>query len=269
MDSAAFNDAWLADLGAVVPERHGPQPAPPGPTAVRRGARPARFPVRRPSPATRHPSPAPAPATGDDVGGAARWQLHARPGDRGRGRRSAPPACSSGRARAAGRPAPCRDRRRPACARSRAGRSRSGSPCSASASSSPRSSPPKGRASATRPRSARRSSRRRPSCRPTRRRSRRAILDLRARIQAAEQAGRGVGGAGQRPQRPAPGRAHRGRADPAHRYRHRPPARGFARAGRPGGQQPRTCWSGHATCARSSRSCGPPARRPSRSTASG
>ena len=31
MDTAAFNDAWLADLDAVVPVRHGPQPAPAGP----------------------------------------------------------------------------------------------------------------------------------------------------------------------------------------------------------------------------------------------
>ena len=31
MDTAAFNDAWLADLGAVVPVQHGPQPAPAGP----------------------------------------------------------------------------------------------------------------------------------------------------------------------------------------------------------------------------------------------
>jgi hypothetical protein len=31
LDVAAFNAAWLADLGAVVPVRHGPQPAPPGP----------------------------------------------------------------------------------------------------------------------------------------------------------------------------------------------------------------------------------------------
>ncbi len=31
MDVAAFNDAWLADLGAETPVRHGPQPAPAGP----------------------------------------------------------------------------------------------------------------------------------------------------------------------------------------------------------------------------------------------
>ena len=31
VDVAGFNDAWLADLGAVKPTRHGPQPAPTGP----------------------------------------------------------------------------------------------------------------------------------------------------------------------------------------------------------------------------------------------
>jgi hypothetical protein len=31
MDVGAFNDAWMADLGAVAPKRYGPQPAPPGP----------------------------------------------------------------------------------------------------------------------------------------------------------------------------------------------------------------------------------------------
>ena len=31
MDVAAFNDAWLADLGAKPPVRYGPQPAPAGP----------------------------------------------------------------------------------------------------------------------------------------------------------------------------------------------------------------------------------------------
>ncbi len=31
LNAADLNDAWLADLGAVVPTRHGPQPAPPGP----------------------------------------------------------------------------------------------------------------------------------------------------------------------------------------------------------------------------------------------
>ena len=38
MDTKAFNDAWLADLGAAVPERHGPQPAPPGPRPSAWGA---------------------------------------------------------------------------------------------------------------------------------------------------------------------------------------------------------------------------------------
>lgn len=31
MDTAAFNDAWLADVNAVAPVRYGPKPAPPGP----------------------------------------------------------------------------------------------------------------------------------------------------------------------------------------------------------------------------------------------
>ncbi len=31
MTTAEFNDAWMAELGAVKPERFGPQPAPPGP----------------------------------------------------------------------------------------------------------------------------------------------------------------------------------------------------------------------------------------------
>ena len=31
MNVAAFNDAWIDDLGAVTPKRYGPQPAPPGP----------------------------------------------------------------------------------------------------------------------------------------------------------------------------------------------------------------------------------------------
>ncbi len=31
VDMAAFGDAWLADLGATAPTRHGPQPAPDGP----------------------------------------------------------------------------------------------------------------------------------------------------------------------------------------------------------------------------------------------
>ena len=38
MDTKAFNDAWLADLGAAAPERHGPQPAPPGPRPSAWGA---------------------------------------------------------------------------------------------------------------------------------------------------------------------------------------------------------------------------------------
>jgi hypothetical protein len=30
VDVGAFNDAWMADLGAVAPKRYGPQPAPVG-----------------------------------------------------------------------------------------------------------------------------------------------------------------------------------------------------------------------------------------------
>ena len=54
MDTAAFNDAWLADLGAVVPERHGPQPAPPGSRPSAWGA-PAS--ARRHDHARRSPAP--------------------------------------------------------------------------------------------------------------------------------------------------------------------------------------------------------------------
>jgi Peptidase MA superfamily len=64
MDVAAFNDAWMADLDAVAPKRHGPQPAPPGPLPEAWGgpatpAQPGRPPSTAPSPA----DPAEAPAT--------------------------------------------------------------------------------------------------------------------------------------------------------------------------------------------------------------
>ena len=68
MDTAAFNEAWLADLGAVVPERHGPAAGTAGSQAVGVGR------ARRDSrcddqcPATRHPSPARTRAAGDDDG---------------------------------------------------------------------------------------------------------------------------------------------------------------------------------------------------------
>ena len=40
MDVTAFDAAWMADLGAVAPTRHGPQPAPPGPQPPGWGAGP-------------------------------------------------------------------------------------------------------------------------------------------------------------------------------------------------------------------------------------
>ena len=54
MDMAEFNAAWLADLGAVVPQRHGPQPAPPGPRPSAWGA-----PGEVPGATTRPGAPAP------------------------------------------------------------------------------------------------------------------------------------------------------------------------------------------------------------------
>jgi Peptidase MA superfamily len=56
MDVAAFNDAWMADLGAAAPKRHGPQPAPPGPLPQAWGgpttpAQPGQPPSTAPSPA--------------------------------------------------------------------------------------------------------------------------------------------------------------------------------------------------------------------------
>ncbi len=65
MDTAAFNSAWLADLGAVVPQRHGPQPAPPGPRPSAWGA-PGEIPGATPVPGA--PAPIPSPAAGDDNG---------------------------------------------------------------------------------------------------------------------------------------------------------------------------------------------------------
>ena len=41
VDVAAFDEAWLADLGAAPPVRTGPQPAPPGPRPADWGAAPA------------------------------------------------------------------------------------------------------------------------------------------------------------------------------------------------------------------------------------
>jgi hypothetical protein len=56
MDVAAFNDAWMADLGAVAPPRHGPQPAPPGPLPKAWGG------PTTPAQASQPPSSAPSPA---------------------------------------------------------------------------------------------------------------------------------------------------------------------------------------------------------------
>jgi hypothetical protein len=58
MDVAAFNDAWMADLGAVTPKRYGPQPAPPGPLPQAWGgpATPVQ-PSQRPSTAPSTPEP--------------------------------------------------------------------------------------------------------------------------------------------------------------------------------------------------------------------
>ncbi len=58
MDTAAFNAAWLADLGAVVPQRHGPQPAPPGPRPSAWGAS-----GEVPGATTRPGAPAPNPSS--------------------------------------------------------------------------------------------------------------------------------------------------------------------------------------------------------------
>jgi Peptidase MA superfamily len=68
MDVAEFNSAWLADLGAVVPQRHGPQPAPPGPRPSAWGA-----PGEIPGATTQPGAPAPIgsldPGTGSGTGG--------------------------------------------------------------------------------------------------------------------------------------------------------------------------------------------------------
>lgn len=50
MDVAAFNDAWLADVGAEAPDRYGPQPAAPGPRPADWGATPSQRPGALPTP---------------------------------------------------------------------------------------------------------------------------------------------------------------------------------------------------------------------------
>ncbi len=65
MDTASFNEAWLADLGAVVPQRHGPQPAPPGPRPSAWGA-PGEIPGATPDPGDPAPIPSADGGGGDD-----------------------------------------------------------------------------------------------------------------------------------------------------------------------------------------------------------
>ena len=50
MDVAAFNEAWLADLGAKAPVKYGPQPAAPGPRPSDWGAAPSLPPAPQPTP---------------------------------------------------------------------------------------------------------------------------------------------------------------------------------------------------------------------------
>jgi hypothetical protein len=65
LDVAALNDAWLADLGAVVPTRHGPRPAPPGPQPAAWGeGGPGPQPGVTAGPAASGPPAAPGPTTG-------------------------------------------------------------------------------------------------------------------------------------------------------------------------------------------------------------
>jgi len=66
-DVAAFNAAWLADLGAVVPEKHGPQPAPPGPRPSAWGA-PGEIPGATTRPGAPAPIGSPDPGDGDGPG---------------------------------------------------------------------------------------------------------------------------------------------------------------------------------------------------------
>ncbi len=67
MDVAAFNDAWLADLGAARPKTYGPRPAPPGPRPADWGAPPPPLSGATPGPpgaATAGPTrPVPDPAS--------------------------------------------------------------------------------------------------------------------------------------------------------------------------------------------------------------
>jgi hypothetical protein len=55
MDVAAFNDAWLEDIGAKEPVKHGPRPAPPGPRPADWGAVPSPPPWAAPGPVASGP----------------------------------------------------------------------------------------------------------------------------------------------------------------------------------------------------------------------
>jgi hypothetical protein len=68
MDMAAFDDAWLADLHAVVPVRHGPQPAPPGPRPSAWGAA-GNGPLPTSPPGDQTPTGSSTPGNGDGTGG--------------------------------------------------------------------------------------------------------------------------------------------------------------------------------------------------------
>ncbi len=68
MDVAEFNAAWLADLGAVVPQRHGPQPAPPGPRPSAWGA-PGEIPGATNRPGAPEPVDSADPGDGDGTAG--------------------------------------------------------------------------------------------------------------------------------------------------------------------------------------------------------
>jgi hypothetical protein len=68
MDTAQFNAAWLADLGAVVPQKHGPQPAPPGPRPSAWGA-PGEIPGATNQPGAPAPVGSPDPGNGNDTSG--------------------------------------------------------------------------------------------------------------------------------------------------------------------------------------------------------
>lgn len=71
VDVAGFEAAWLADLGAVLPTRYGPQPAPPGPVPSDWQTAPGASPAASRAPGGAAPSPG-EPATSPSPGGAER-----------------------------------------------------------------------------------------------------------------------------------------------------------------------------------------------------